>query len=139
MSIDLDALLAEASELIQEAEPELVPVTLARRQVGVRFVPMAGRDWQDLTLLHPPRAEVRRDLNVGYNVDAVVSAYPHVALVSGDEVDDMQRVDAEGKRYSKWPDVYASLTSTGRKDVASAIWDAHERAPERLVAEAGKA
>ncbi|MEV4737186.1 MULTISPECIES: hypothetical protein [unclassified Microbacterium] len=135
----LDELVAEANRLIDDAEPELVPVTLARRQVGVRFVPMRGEDWQDLTLLHPPRPNVRRDLNVGYNIDAVIAAYPHVALVSGDKIDDMLRTDGEGKTFSKWPEVWTALTSTGRKDVASAIWDAHERAPERLVEEAGKA
>lgn len=138
MTFNLDELVAKANELIEDAEPELVPVTLARRQVGVRFVPMSGEDWQELTLKHPPRPEVRRDLNVGYNITAVVSAYPHVAIVNGDDVDDLIRTDAEGKTYSKWPAVYAALTSTGRKDVESAIWDAHERTPERLVEDAGK-
>ena len=139
MSIDLDSLIAEAREMINNAEPELVPVTLARRQVGVRFLPMAGSAWRDLTLLHPPRPEVRQDLNLGYNVDAVVAAYPDVALVDGDEVDDMIREDAEGNPISRWPAIWAALTATGRKDVATAIWHAHEQAPERLVEAAGKA
>lgn len=139
MAIDLDALLAEAQAMIESVEPELVPVVLAGRSVGVRFVPMSGADWRDLCLKHPPRPEIRQDALLGYDVDAVVSAYPHVALVADDEVDDMIRTDAEGKPYSKWPAVWSALTATGRKDVSAAIWAAHERTPERLVSEAGKA
>lgn len=136
---DLDALLAKAREMVESAEPELVPVVLAGHSVGVRFLPMSGADWRSLCLKHPPRTDVVQDLNLGYNVDAVVEAYPNLALVSGDTVDDMIRTDAEGKEYSKWPSVWKALTATGRKDVVAEVWAAHERAPERLVSEAGKA
>ena len=136
--IDLDALIAEADKLVAEAEVEFVPVTLAGRQVGVRFAPMSGADWRDLVLKHPPRKDIAQDANLGYNVDGVVGAYPHLALVDGDDVDDMIRPGADGPK-SMWPEVWKRLTSTGRKDVSTAIWFAHERTPERLVADAGKA
>lgn len=139
MAVDLDALVADALALFEGAEPEIVPVMLGRRQVGVRFLPMSGREWRDLVLRHPPRKDVLQDANVGFHVDEVVAAYPNVALVVGDEVDDMIRTDAEGKKYSKWSAVWDALTATGRKDVSSAIWVAHVVAPEQLVADAGKA
>ncbi|WP_311257336.1 hypothetical protein [Microbacterium sp. WCS2018Hpa-9] len=139
MALDLDALLAKAQEMVENAEPELVPVILAGQQVGVRFLPVSGADWRDLALKHPPRSDVMRDLNVGYNIDALVADYPNVALVDGDSVDDMVREDSEGKKVSKWPAVWGALTATGRKDVSSALWAAHERTPERLVVDAGKA
>ncbi|MEV4777455.1 hypothetical protein [Microbacterium sp. LWH12-1.2] len=139
MSIDLDALIAEAVALVEDAEPELVPVVLGRSRVGVRFVPMMGSAWRDLVLKHPPRTDVMQDVNLGYNVDAVVAAYPNVALVDGDDVDDMIREDAEGKPFSKWPTVWGALTSTGRKEVATEIWAAHELLPEKVVEAAGKA
>lgn len=139
MSLDLDALLARAKAMVEDAEPELVPVVLAGKQIGVRFVPVSGADWRDLALKHPPRSDVARDLNVGYNIDALVADYPHVVLVDGETVEDMIREDAEGKSYSKWPAVWAALTANGRKDVSAALWAAHERTPERLVADAGKA
>lgn len=137
--MDLDALLAEADRLVAEAEPELVPVVIAGRQLGVRYVPMSGQAWRDLVLLHPPRPDVVQDMNLGYDVDAVVSAYPHVAVVEGDEVDDLVRVDAEGSEYSAWPAVWKRLSATGKKEVAASVWAAHERTPERLIADAGKA
>lgn len=137
--MDLEALLAKADAILEEMEPELVPVVLAGRQIGVRFLPLSGADWRDLVLKYPARKDVAQDLNLGYNVDAAVAAYPHVALVDGDEVDDMVRDDTEGNPVSKWPAVWARLSATGRKDVAAAMWAAHERTPERLVDAAGKA
>lgn len=137
--IDLDALLNLAQEMVDNAEPELVPVVLGGRSVGVRFLPLSGADWRDLCLKHPPRPDVRQDAVLGYDVDAVVSAFPNVAVVVGETVDDMIRLDAEGKQTSKWPSVWKALTATGRKDVSAEIWAAHERTPERLVVEAGKA
>ena len=125
--------------MIENAEPEMVPVVLAGKQIGVRFAPMSGADWRDLSLKHPPRSDVIRDLNVGYNIDSLVAEYPNVALVDGDSVDDMIREDPEGNPVSKWPAVWAALTATGRKDLSSALWAAHERTPERLVDDAGKA
>lgn len=136
--MSIDELVDAANALIANAEPELVPVVLAGHQVGVRFLPMAGSDWRDLALKHPPRPDVVQDLNLGYNVDAVVSAYADVAIVNGDEVDDLVRVNEDGESFSKWPEVWKALTATGRKDVAAEIWSAHERTPERLVADAGK-
>ncbi|MFJ4997107.1 hypothetical protein ACIP5T_03075 [Microbacterium sp. NPDC088619] len=105
MTLDLDALLVKAQEMVDNAEPELVPVVLAGQQIGVRFLPVSGADWRDLSLKHPPRSDVLRDLNVGYNIDALVSDYPNVALVDGESVDDMIREDSEGKSFSKWPAV----------------------------------
>lgn len=136
--IDIDALIAEADRLVADAEVEFVPVTLAGRQVGVRFVPISGADWRNLVLKHPPRPEIVQDMNLGYNVDDVVAAYPELALVDGQDVDDMIRAGKDGPE-SMWPAVWQRLTATGRKDVASAMWAAHERTPERLVADAGKA
>ena len=136
--IDLDALIAEADKLIAEAEIEFVPVTLAGRQVGVRFMPVSGADWRELVLKHPPRSDIAQDVNLGYNVDDVVSAYPNLALVDGDDVDDMIRPGEDGPE-SMWPEIWDRLTATGRKDLATAIWFAHERNPERLVTDAGKA
>lgn len=134
MALDLDALLAKAQEMLDNTEAELVPVVLGGQQVGVRFLPMSGADWRDLTLKHPPRKDVQRDLILGYDVDALVADYPDVALVAGDDVVDVNR---DGR--SRWSEVWGALTATGRKDVSAAIWAAHERTPERLVEEAGKA
>lgn len=135
----LEELLAEADKLLEEAEPITVPVTLGKSTVGVRFLPMDGAGWNALTVQHPPRPNVPEDMNRGYNIDAVVGAYPNVALIVGDEVDDMQRVQEDGTRKSVWPATWARLTATGRKDVQTEIWAAHEYLPEKLVGGAGKA
>lgn len=139
MSFDLDALLAQAEKQFDDREPEFVPVVLAGEQVGVRFLPLRSGEWNDLTEKHPPRPDVPQDVRIGYNVPAVVAAYPDVVLVAGDQVDDMVRHDEDGEPFSKWPVVYGALTAKSRKSVAVAMWAAHERTPELLVVEAGKA
>jgi len=136
--IDLDALIAEADELTAAVEPELVPVRLGKRALGVRFLPMAPDLWRELTLKHPPRAGVIQDQNVGYDTDAVVAAFPNLALVDGDEVDDMSRRGEDGEEKSKWPLIFKRLTSQSQKDVVRAIWFAHDRAPDLMVRDAGK-
>jgi hypothetical protein len=137
--IDVDALVAKAEALVRDAEPEVVPIVVAGEQFGARFLPMMGSEWRALVLKHPPRTDVMQDLNLGYNVDDVVSSYPHIAVIKGDQVDDMWRTDEEGKRYSAWPTFYGAATANSQKDLATAIWAAHERTPDRLVSEAGKA
>lgn len=137
---DLDALLAEADEVFANRETEMVPVVLAGRSVGIRYLPLSSGEWRELTLKHPPRPDVRQDLNLGYNIDSLAAAYPDVVLVKGDTaIDDMVRTDDEGKSFSVWPKVYARLTKTGMADLAASMWTAHERDPERLVEVAGKA
>lgn len=139
MVIDLDELFAEADAILEAAEPVTVPVVLGKRTLGVRFLPMSGADWQYLTAQHPPRPNVPREMRLGYNVDAVVAAYPDVALIDGDVVDPLLRTDEDGNQVSKWPEVWARLTSTGRKDVSTEMWAVHELIPDRLVDDAGKA
>ncbi len=137
--MELEELLAEADEILEAVEPITVPVTLGKSTVGVRFLPMSGAEWNALTVQHPPRQEVPADMNRGYNIDAVVGAYPNVALIVGEKVDDMIRVQEDGTRKSVWPETWARLTATGRKDVSAEMWTAHEYLPEKLVGGAGKA
>lgn len=135
----LEELLAEADKMMEAVEPITVPVTLGKSTVGVRFLPMSGAEWNALTVKHPPRDDVPADMSRGYNIDAVVGAYPNVALIVGDDVDDLQRINEDGTRKSVWPETWARLTATGRKDVSTEIWAAHEYLPEKLVGGAGKA
>lgn len=137
--IDLGALIEEADALIEAVEPELVTVRLGKRALGVRFIPLAPSDWRELTLKHPPRPDVLQDQNVGYNTDAVVAAFPNLALVDGDEVDDMIRLGEDGEPVSKWPAIFSRITSQSQKDVVRSIWFAHDRAPDLMVVDAGKA
>ncbi|WP_417556164.1 hypothetical protein [Microbacterium sp.] len=137
--MNLEELLAEADEILAAVEPLTVPVTLGKSTVGVRFLPMDGARWRGLTVKHPPRPDVPADMNRGYNIDAVVGAYPDVALIIGDTVDDMLRVQEDGTRVSAWPETWKRLTATGRDDVAAEMWSAHELIPEKLVDAEGKA
>lgn len=137
---DLDELLKRAQEIFESREPELVPVVLGGRSAGIRYLPLSSKDWRELTLKHPPRPDVRQDINLGYNIDSLASSYPDVVLIkSSGVIDDMIREDAEGNKRSIWPDVYSALSKTGMADLAASMWAIHERDTERLVDDAGKA
>ncbi len=138
-AVDLDGLLARADELVAAREPEFVPVVLAGVMVGIRFMPMSGDDWYLLTMKHPPRPDVVQDSRLGYDLRAVVEAFPEVALVVDDVVDDMMRPGPDGELVSVWPKVLSKLTKTGLHDLSTSMWSAHERDPEVRVEAAGKA
>ncbi|WP_144795695.1 hypothetical protein [Microbacterium paludicola] len=136
--MELEDLLAEADAQLAAVEPITVPATLATETVGVRFLPMSGANWRTLVLKHPPRPDAPQDLQMGYNIDAVVAAYPDVALILGDRVDDMWRDTDEGRVWM-WPKTWERISATGRKDISTEMWAAHEYLPEQLVSNAGKA
>lgn len=137
--MDLDALIADAKAKFEATEPVTQDVLLGSKVVGVRFWPIPGPEWRDLVASNPPRPGAAMDQNLGYNVDAVVRAFPKVALVDGDEVDNMIRRDAEGREFSKWPEVHDSLSGADLKNLAMAVWGLHEWDPQKALVEAGKA
>ena len=47
MALDIEGLLAEAAAIVESADAELVPVVLAGRSAGVRFVPISGAAWRE--------------------------------------------------------------------------------------------
>lgn len=136
--MDLDALIAKARARVEAVEPVLVPVTVAGVTLGVRFLPVSGQEWRELTLRHAPRPGISLDANLGYNVDAVVAGFPQVALIDGDDVDDMMRTGEDGKPFSKWPEVYAELSAADMKALAQSFWAAHEFDPVKAVEAVGK-
>lgn len=138
-NMDLDALIAKARARVETVEPVLVPVTVAGVTMGLRFVPVSGQEWRELTLRHAPRPGIALDENLGYDIDAAVAGFPHVALVDGDDVDDMMRVGEDGKPVSRWPAIYAGLSAADMKALAQAFWAAHEFDPVKAVEAVGKA
>lgn len=136
--LDLDALISEARSAFDESEPVTQDVLLGDKAVGVRVWPLDGGEWRDLIAAHPPRPGAAQDAQAGYNVDSVVAVYPRVALVDGDDVDDMMRV-VDGKAVSRWPDVCATLYGSDRRNLAAAVWGINEYTPAEALAAAGKA
>lgn len=137
--MDLDALLKVADETFDGIEPVTQDVLIGKKIVGVRFWPLDNTAWRDLIAQHPPRQGAGMDANAGYNVDAIVPDFPNVALVDGDDVDNMLRRDAKGVEVSRWPDVYRRLSPPDMKNLAIALWGLHEWDPQQRLVAAGKA
>lgn len=122
--VDLDALIAGAKAALEAVEPVTQDVALGDEVVGVRVWPIAGTEWRELTVKHPPRPDAVRDRNMGYNLDAVARVYPRVVLV----VDDVEQQVGE-----RWAEIWDVLSAPDQENVALAIWGANEFEPRKRV------
>ncbi|MDR6868449.1 hypothetical protein J2Y69_003065 [Microbacterium resistens] len=137
--MDVDELIAEARQVFETAEPVEQDVLLGTRQVTVRLRPLDGTAWEDLTAQHPPRPRVPRDHDLGYDLKAVLKAFPRVEIVDGDEVDDLLRVGEDGQTTNRWPAVVDALAAPDIKNLTVALWGAHEWEHQKRMVAAGKA
>lgn len=133
--VDVDGLIRRARDSLASARPVTKQLMLGGELVGVRFAPIGGDEWRELTARHLPREGSYFDQNLGYNVDAVTRDYPRFSIVSGDDVDDLHRDEG---RYI-WPDVYALLDAPALEILAQSLWETHQLDPQRRLVEAGKA
>lgn len=129
--MDVNALVAKAREKFDTVEAVTQEVLLGDEVVGVRVWPISGPDWRELTAKHPARKDAQFDLNLGYNLDAVVRNYPRVYLVQGDDV---QHVEGD-----EWGSVLDALSGPDLKNIALAVWGQNEFEPQKRLVEAGKA
>lgn len=131
MAIDVAALIAAQKQELDSVQPQTQDVLLGGNIVGVRFWPVSGGVWEELTSKHPPRAGVETDTAIGYNIAGVVRDYPRTYLVVGDDV---QPVVGE-----QWAEVYDVLSGPDKKNLAAVVWGINELDPAEKLAAAGKA
>lgn len=129
--MDIDALIANARAVLDKVGSVDQEVLLGDVPVTVRFWPLQGVAWRELTAQHPARARSVFDQNLGYNLDAVVRDYPKVYLVDGDDV-----TDVAGE---KWHSILDVLSGPDLRDLAAAVWGLNEFEHQKRVAAAGKA
>ena len=123
MSLDIDALISNAKKEQAEAGPEELHVLLGGEVVVIRLWPLSGPDWRALFAKHPPRTMIvdekpktlTADVPFGCNIDSLVRDYPRVALVKGDEEQELDK--------RTWRRILDVLPADGISGVAAtAIW-----------------
>lgn len=137
--MNVDDLIAKARQEIAEAKPVTKHVLLGGELVGVRFMPIGGDAWRDLTAQHLPRAGSYFDQNLGYNTDAVLRDFPGMSIVRGDDVDNLRRVGDDGATRYIWADVYGVLDAPAIEILAQSLWEVHQFDAQARLVEAGKA
>lgn len=130
MALDVQALIAAQKQKLDTVEPVTESVVLGDELVGVRFWPISGAAWRDLTARHPERADSQFDVALGYDLDGVLREYPRVYLVKGDEVQDVA---------DSWADICGVLSAPELKKLAYVVWGLNEYDPAQRLAAAGKA
>lgn len=131
MSLNIDALIADAKAEIVEPKTGDHEVVIAGKVVTFRFTKVAPLAWRELVGAFPPRAGVVRDTNLGYNFDAASAGFPAVAVVDGDDV---VKLSPE-----QWRDLYGMFESPDMFAVGTLLWGIHEFEPSKAVEEAKKA
>lgn len=131
MAIDVKALIAAQKQKLDTVEPVTQDVVLGDELVGVRFWPVSGGAWEELTSKNPPRAENGSDSALGYNLAGVVRDYPRTYLVVGDA--------AEPVVGEQWAEVYDALSGPDKKNLGYAVWGLNEYDPAQRLVAAGKA
>jgi hypothetical protein len=131
MSIDVKKLIAAARADFAEAEPVDVPdVTLGGEKLTLRFMPIAGTEWVEITSKHPARPGVAQDIMTGHNMAATLPDFPKVHLVSDDE--STQDVSED------WPEMCKVLSAKDLRKISALLWYEYDR-DEAGIAAAGKA
>lgn len=139
MVLDLDSKIATAKKSVAEIRTAEQEVLLGDDIVTVRISSVDGPKWIELTGRHPARLDVARDVQLGYNLPAVLRDYTNVEIIEGDEIDDLWRVDEEGHKYSKWPEIHDVLSGPELKNLGYALWGLNDYDHQQRLADAGKA
>lgn len=126
--------MSKLSELIRQAKEEVVEpetgrhtVVIAGTPVELVFTKLEPMEWRDLIAQFPPRDDVVRDRNLGYNFDLAPSGYPvtHVrAVVDGEE-------SSVGE--DEWGDIFAQLESPDLFTISTLLWGLHEWEPQQVA------
>lgn len=130
-----DGRLSKKSPIaILQQEIEKAQADYVDTLVDLKFMRILGPDWNDLTVVHPPREDSLPDRVVfGYNVHAVTRA---AAVSSGVLVEDNGSERALSEE--QWNELFTLLSGKDNEKITNAIYALNEGESERAV-ELGKA
>lgn len=121
--------LAALVEQIDKVKAEFVDTL-----VDLKFTRILGSDWNDLTIVNPPREDSLPDkVFFGYNMHAVTRA---AALLNGVIVEDDGTEHAPTEE--QWNQIFELVSGKDLENIADAVYALNEGESERAV-ELGKA
>lgn len=121
--------IAAAKAQLADAKPTTVDVEFGGEITVLGFTPIGGTDWADLTATCPPRKGATLDNNIGYNIDAVLRAFP-VAHIT---------VDGEPTTQTVYDDIVSVLASPHIKRASEVLFHIQQMIPAQRLIELGKA
>ena len=124
--------IAKARTELEATEPITVKVEVGGEVTELSFRPLTGMGWADLTAAYPPRAGATLDQNIGYNLDAVVAAFPpqNVLVDGGPALVDGVNVYTE---------IVGVLASPHLKRIGEVLFHIQQMVPAQRLVELGKA
>lgn len=130
-----DARLAKKSPIAALLdEIEKVKAEYVDTLVDLKFTRIVGTEWNDLTIVNPPREDSLPDKVIfGYNVHAVTRA---AAVLSGVLVEDDESETTLSEE--KWNELFELLSGKDLEKISNAVYALNEGETERAV-DLGKA
>ena len=95
--------------------------------ITLKFTPMDGYEWAQLTSAHPRRIEVPLDLQYGYDYDAVSKA---AAIATGVMVTDAGEVPISEEQ---WGRLFKKFSGRDVEEIRDAVWLLNEYQPALQV------
>lgn len=121
--------IAKAKAEIANAEPKTVDVEFGGEITVLGFTPIRGDEWDELTSEYPPRKGAVLDGNIGYNIKAVLKAFP---------VDHIT-VDGEPTTAEEYTEIVSVLASPHIKRASEVLFHIQQMLPAQRLIELGKA
>lgn len=121
--------IAKAKAAVENAEPTDLDVELNGKLKTLKFRPVLGGTWDDLVVAHPPRDGAEMDKRAGYNTDALPANYPVEKITVDDETPDEE----------DWRDLFHTLSSPNRHNIAMVLWGINRYEQEQTLIALGKA
>lgn len=121
--------IAKAKAELADAKPTTVDVEFGGEITVLGFTPIRGDEWDELTVLNPPRKGAVLDGNIGYNIKAVLKAFPvdHVTI------------DGEPATQDVYTDIVSVLASPHIKRASEVLFHIQQMLPAQRLIELGKA
>ncbi len=121
--------IAAAKAAIENTDPTDLDVELNGKLKKLTFKPVLGGVWDALTVAHPPRPNVIADKNAGYDTDGLPADYPVEKIT----------VDGQVPAEDDWRDLFHTISSPNRQNVAAVLWGINRYEQEQTLIELGKA
>lgn len=123
--MNIDEMISKQKAALDAVKPIDQDVLLGDGIVTVRLWPLAGPVWRNLVATCPAREGAPFDQQLGYNLDAVVTNYPRINLIVGDDATDVA---------DQWPSIVDVLTGADIRNLGFAVWGLNEFDPtDRLI------
>lgn len=127
--MNLKEKIAAQKARLENPPSQEVQVLVGGEVTSIVLTKLRPDEWVSLVALHPPRAGMPSDKQLGMNLDTLPSDYPV----------DRIKVDGEAVDKEMWADIWGPMESVHRGDISAAVWGVNVWTTIQEIRAVGKA